>query len=125
MSVFCRSLRPSKTGPSHLHPPASSPCLCHSRADTLTNGVQLNLVTLACGLLSSIGALVITVEQTPCVESAEPEGDAAVEYMLHARRQGVTGSKPLPGEGSILQLLKEALAGHASGYSSYTINRKN
>lgn len=99
------------------------------RADTLTNGVQLNLVTLDNGVLSSIGALVITVEEQmsdACADTAaSAQGDVEVEYMLNVRRQGVSGAQALPGESRIVQLLKDALAGHERAYSSYSINRKS
>lgn len=101
------------------------------RTDPLPNGIRLTFITADNGMLASVGALVATVEQkidTTNVESAasgEPfvtEADAA-KFVLVVRREGVTGTGALPGEGRILKLMKEVLAGRGSSYSAYSIPR--
>lgn len=101
------------------------------RADPLPNGIRLTFITADNGMLASVGALVATVEQkihSSNMESAalgEPfvTEEADAKFMLVVRREGVTGTGALPGEGRILKLIKEALAGRDSSYSAYNIPR--
>ncbi|KAG0580068.1 hypothetical protein KC19_4G144700 [Ceratodon purpureus] len=102
------------------------------RTDPLPNGIRLTLITTANGMLASAGVLVATVEEkidTTNMESAalgEPfvtEVDA--KYVLVVRREGVTGTAALPGEGRILKLMKEVVKGRDSSYSAYSIPRNN
>lgn len=101
------------------------------RTDLLPNGVRLTLVTAENGMLSSIGALVATVEQTlddtkniENVALDEPFGaEIEARFMFIVRREGVTGTGALPGEGRILKLIKEVISGRDSSYSAYSIPR--
>lgn len=98
------------------------------RTDPLPNGIRLTFITANNGTLSSVGSLVATVEQ-----KLDPEntGNAAFgepfeteeKFVFVVRREGVTGTSALPGEGRILKLMKEVLAGRDSSYSAYSIPR--
>ena len=102
------------------------------RTDPLPNGVKLTLVTADNGMLYALGALVATVEEinddSTNVEKAalgEPfvitneETDEKFRFIV--TREGPTGTQPLPGEGRILKLLKDALAGRDASYAAYNI----
>jgi hypothetical protein len=100
------------------------------RTDPLPNGIRLTLITTDNGMLASAGALVATVEQeadSSAVESAalgEPfVTEAEAKFVLVVRREGVTGTGALPGEGRILKLMREVLKGRDSSYSAYSIPR--
>lgn len=100
------------------------------RTDPLPNGIRLTLITTDNGMLASAGALVATVEQeadSSAVESAalgEPfVTEAEAKFVVVVRREGVTGTGALPGEGRILKLMREVLKGRDSSYSAYSIPR--
>lgn len=98
------------------------------RTDSLPNGIRLTFITANNGTLSSVGSLVATVEQK--LDPANTENAALgepfeteAEFVFVVRREGVTGTGALPGEGRILKLMKEVLAGRDSSYSAYSIPR--
>lgn len=101
------------------------------RTDRLPNGVLLTLITANNGTLSSVGSLVVTVEETSVSEKValgEPYGVKADEQemgpYLRVRREGTTGTGSLPGEGRIVKALKEAVLGRDSAYSAYRLHRQ-
>lgn len=102
------------------------------RTDPLPNGVKLTLITAENGMLYALGALVATVEEihddatnTEKAALGEPfvitNNEVDNKFRFIVTREGTTGTQPLPGEGRILKLMKDALAGRDVSYSAYTI----
>ncbi|BBN04940.1 ferredoxin [Marchantia polymorpha subsp. ruderalis] len=97
------------------------------KADLLYNGVQLSLITASNGTVSSIGSLVVTVEDTVANDDNAPgnrsdelaEGSTVIQSFLKVRRQATTGTSSLPGEGRIVKEIKATILGMGRGGDSY------
>lgn len=101
------------------------------RTDSLPNGVQLTLISASNGTISSVGSLVVTVEETSASEKValgEPydteADDQDKESYLRVRREGTTGTGALPGEGRIVKDLKDAVLGRGAAYDAYRLHRQ-
>ncbi|KAI5073610.1 hypothetical protein GOP47_0012033 [Adiantum capillus-veneris] len=81
------------------------------KADAVSNGVQLTLISASNGIVESKGSLLVTVKE-------EEDG-----MFLTVERAGVTGTGALPGERTILQHLKDAVSGREKSYKFYHIPR--
>lgn len=99
------------------------------RTDILPNGVLLTLITASNGTVSSVGSLVVTVEDTSVSENAAALGEPydlqnqGTESYLRVRREGTTGTGSLPGEGRIVKALKDAVLGRGAAYNAYRLPR--
>ncbi|KAL3692905.1 hypothetical protein R1sor_006556 [Riccia sorocarpa] len=95
------------------------------KAELLSNGVLLSLITASNGTVASIGSLIITVEETSQDDEQE-ELEMEKSFFLRVRRQGTTGTQPLPGEGRLVKEIRAAVGNLGRGgeaYKAYRVRR--
>ncbi|KAJ7551091.1 hypothetical protein O6H91_07G133500 [Diphasiastrum complanatum] len=103
------------------------------RAELLSNGVDLSLVTTDNGVLASIGSLLVIVEKENVQEKAFENSISNDQnklsededlFCLYVKRQGTKGTNSLPGEGRILRHLKDVVSKRDTSYAMYRLPRK-